>query len=320
MEFSNLSRYRTQLMGLSILMIMVFHSYLGMNTNYMLIEIATFDIAVDFFAILSGLGVYFSFEKNDSIRLFYKKRLLRILPATLVTTTFVVLWQWRCTEIHSVWSMLADITTFSTFLGKNHYWFITYIIICYLIAPFAYRIIKRVCYRRLIMATLLLIILMFSYLFLPLLNPAGAMIYMRLPSFFIGLIVGYCIRSNIRINAILTIISSIIGVSILFFMRYYELTETYVRLGYFFFSLPILLVLTYCHYILEFLRIDRFLVFVGAITLEIYLLHENIILLYVKTHISNYSIVVILSIVTSIIAAKFLNIIINNTIKLLNTK
>lgn len=65
---------RMELMGFAIILIMLFH--LGV--------LPFGECGVDIFLFLSGFSMYHSLSRNDNIVKFYRKRLLRILPAYLI--------------------------------------------------------------------------------------------------------------------------------------------------------------------------------------------------------------------------------------------
>ncbi|MFV0538204.1 MAG: acyltransferase family protein [Dysgonomonas sp.] len=81
MELNLLSKYRSQLMGIAILWIMLFHSNLDVSffTIFDLIK-SIGNAGVDIFMFVSGFGIYYSLIKGVSLKTFYKNRLWRILP------------------------------------------------------------------------------------------------------------------------------------------------------------------------------------------------------------------------------------------------
>lgn len=105
MGLGKISKYREELFGISILMIMFFH-FCGPHIEYYSSSvdgsfILTLErrfntyigsIGVEIFVFLSGMGLYYSFSKNDDMRQFFKKRFKRILiPYLYVGTIFWVL-------------------------------------------------------------------------------------------------------------------------------------------------------------------------------------------------------------------------------------
>ena len=70
----DIRRYRAALMGVAIIWIIFFHANLGLPI------LNKGDMGVDIFFFLSAIGLCYSYEKNSDIIVFYKKRVLRIIP------------------------------------------------------------------------------------------------------------------------------------------------------------------------------------------------------------------------------------------------
>ena len=87
-NWNSLSLYRSELMGVAILMIMFFHiekfhavsehPLISQSILYQFIQNG--NSGVDVFAFLSGMGIYFAWSKRPELLSFYRKRVLRILP------------------------------------------------------------------------------------------------------------------------------------------------------------------------------------------------------------------------------------------------
>ena len=135
MESNLFSRYRAELMGISIVLIVLFHC-----------DILNFgDIGVDCFLFLSGLGLYRSLSKNSNKCSFYRKRFVRLLPAYLIVALPVVI-IYDYNECWWKWLILAigDFTTVSMLVRLPcRYWFFFVLIIFYLLAPLFYSIICK---------------------------------------------------------------------------------------------------------------------------------------------------------------------------------
>ena len=75
----DISVYRFELIGWSILWIMMLH--FRFNQINIFGFVAQYGFAgVDIFMLVSGFGLYFSLNQHKNILHFYKKRLLRIFP------------------------------------------------------------------------------------------------------------------------------------------------------------------------------------------------------------------------------------------------
>ena len=99
LSFSIFSKYREILMGMAILSILIFHytedcSTFGINYNGFVKLYKTYigSSGVDIFLLLSGLGLYYSFSKDNTIKNFYFKRVKRVLIPYLIVSVPVYIW------------------------------------------------------------------------------------------------------------------------------------------------------------------------------------------------------------------------------------
>lgn len=89
MAINLLSKYKTELMGVSMLMIMLFHTIGGLPLPGIpgFKPFICFDFGVEFFIVLSALGCTYSLNKNGNTLEFYIRRIKRIMPAFLIVMT-----------------------------------------------------------------------------------------------------------------------------------------------------------------------------------------------------------------------------------------
>ncbi len=137
--FQQTSKYRTAIMGMSILCIMLFHQYFT--------SIFPFNVfhnfgywGVDVFLFLSGMGLVHSLE-TYSIRTFYKRRFMRIIPECII-----------CGSIKYVIFLLLGSSVLILKEGMHigiwsmaslDLWFIHTIIILYILSPLLYILLKK---------------------------------------------------------------------------------------------------------------------------------------------------------------------------------
>ena len=87
--FAALSRHRTELMGLSALLILIFHCWIPLFPGHRIIGgieavvKRTGFLGVDAFFFLSGMGLVFAVSK-EPLPEFYRKRFGRLLPPYLL--------------------------------------------------------------------------------------------------------------------------------------------------------------------------------------------------------------------------------------------
>lgn len=93
MNLNLVSKYRGVIYGFSIIYIVLFHGIaidkgnysFGIPTLHWLQDFLIMgNIGVDIFLLLSGICLYFSFQKNDNAYAFMKKRLARVVPSAYI--------------------------------------------------------------------------------------------------------------------------------------------------------------------------------------------------------------------------------------------
>ncbi len=149
-----ISEARNVIFGLATLWIGLFHSdYLTLanyTDNRVLIKLFVYfrdsgNTGVDMFLFLSGIGLFFSFSKDSRLRSFWRKRYQRVLPTAFFIAT--IYFTWRCIrgfDTEGLAAYLSRITfTYFYISGERVFWFISLIIVLYLLFPVFYRVIER---------------------------------------------------------------------------------------------------------------------------------------------------------------------------------
>lgn len=149
-----ISEARGVLFGIATLWIGLFHSdYLTLaqyTDNQFLIDLfGTFrglgNIGVDMFLFLSGVGLYFSYTKDSRFGRFLKKRFMRVLPTALLIAIFYFSFRYATGRYNSGFLHYASRVSFTYFFfkGERVFWFISLILVLYLVFPIFYKIIER---------------------------------------------------------------------------------------------------------------------------------------------------------------------------------
>ena len=137
-----ITKYRSQLFGISLVWIFFRHTYFYSNFTYGLLDplVHIGDCGVDVFMFLSGFGLYFSFTKTPNVRKFYKKRVIRILPVVLILLTIFAIFGdiILCKPISTVFSL-----SYWFFAFYCDYWFIGAILFLYLYYPIIHRLLLK---------------------------------------------------------------------------------------------------------------------------------------------------------------------------------
>ena len=147
-NFSSLSDYRTELMGAAMLFVMLFH--VGMDrhsTFYALHRIG--NVGVDIFLLLSGIGLWYAWQKKPSLKHFYWRRFVRLYPAWLIMAMLFYIPNHINTPgggySPDIINLVLNILFGWSFWRCDDltFWFIPAIMALYLVAPFYLRLIRR---------------------------------------------------------------------------------------------------------------------------------------------------------------------------------
>ena len=280
-------------MGVAIIFIMASHTLGGF---------AAFGIiGVEWFLVLSAIGQYYSLAKNNNIRTYYRKRFKRLLPAYLIVAIpyFLIKFPFNFRDFIIRLSGLNLVLW-----GELYFWFISLIVICYLIAPFYFCLMNK--WRLSIIIPFILV--GFSFL-ISFHTPQTEILITRIPVFLLGMNFAKYVYDGVILSDQRTIVSSIIVsvLAVLFLLSIYIDTVgiELVRLIYFYCSIPSLFFV-----LLIIMRLPYFngvLSFMGAITYELYLLHQHIVFAFCNTITSIKALSVLLSYGLAILLSFFLH-------------
>ena len=266
-DISDISTYRSELMGWAILWIMMLH--FTFTQVKPLGFVAQYGFAgVEIFMMVSGFGLFYSLEKDGNAPRFYKKRLLRIFPAYYFLGIFASLLLYH----DSLPEYLFRYTTIGFWTGGLYAeWYIPSIIVLYLLAP----LFKKLCNRRglVLLCIISLLILAATYIlvageYIEKGEPHFFLLY-RIPAFLFGMVCAYWVKQGVSPKYYLCIL--IIGLPI-FACLFPHHHEVY---NYKYFSLVFLLPL----FVLCFLSCSHFLPLLnpviselGKASLEVYII------------------------------------------------
>lgn len=166
MNFYNISKYRSELMGLATILIIICHSPAHVQMPAMLEKFLRWcGIGVDIFLFLSGVGMYFSLKKsNFALGKWYVHRYLRILVPFLVFSVPYYLFRWTI-DSENIWIFLSNISTFSYWTKHEGAWFVAMLIPLYLITPLLARVID--CHNNRFVPTIIICLLLVIIACLP---------------------------------------------------------------------------------------------------------------------------------------------------------
>ena len=265
-DIKDISVYRSELMGWSILWIMMLH--FTFNQIAPLGFVAQYGFAgVDIFMMVSGLGLYYSLNSSSNISQFYKRRLLRIFPTYYLFGFFASFLQFH----DSIWDYLFRYSTIGFWTGTIFWeWYIPSLVLLYLFSP----LIKSLLDKRLFfLLTFICIIILFLSFYLvdkdEIFDRIHFFFLYRIPAFIFGMICAFWIQNNISSKYFITILLVGIPFWSFFFPQHHQIYN------YKYFSLLFLLPF----FIFVFILITKHIKFlnpvislIGKSSLEIYLI------------------------------------------------
>jgi peptidoglycan/LPS O-acetylase OafA/YrhL len=224
-RMENISKYRTELMGVSVLWIIFFHSKIYLPDIFLPLRLI-FGIGyagVDIFFLLSGLGLAFSISKDNSLMNFYWKRVIRIAPTYWTCLLLMLLPKYFTKQNIDVHAFLFSLFGLDFFVSGNlNTWFIPSIMACYVIFPGLHVIALKYGYG--LVSLLFSIIAILASLLLVDSHVQHLLIFtIRVPVFIFGSYVGFllinkkkCILDGLYLNGAALFLSIIMLCVIIF--------------------------------------------------------------------------------------------------------
>lgn len=287
LSLSLLSEYRSELMGLAMLMVVFHHLAIPNMGQFVGFLKSNGGFGVDIFLLLSGMGLYYSTRNGINLKTFYYKRFVRIFPLYFVIVGV-------CTIIYgqSFSDFILKATTIGYWTeGKMYDWFIPNIVALYVLFPvFHFAIFNRKHSNMIGIAIVAAMYIGISSL------PYGSnfQAWLRWPVFFLGAIVGkWLFVDNIKqiggVKQILVLLLSLVA-CVWANIYYHEegLSPTAIPIiklngwlfrPYFFLVIPFSLFSARLISYRSIEKVRQFLRMIGAMSLEVYLLHGQFIIL-----------------------------------------
>lgn len=281
-----LSKYRDEIYGVSILWIMLFHGYLCdvyyfadvPILNYVGKLIEAGNLGVEMFLMMSGICLYFSYSKNPDTFAFLKKRLKRVIPAMFVICG--PYWIWQIIRGDITFSLFfLNLTTLRFWVtGDQQIWFVSLILLCYLLFPYFYGYIyekeEHTLFRCVLSCICLVLFVWIIKDVTPKYYKQTEIALTRIPSFLIGIWMGKKVHNKEKISALWWI--PLCGAFLLYFIGVIEaglvpsgMLHRYLGL---LLAIPMTFFIAQCSSWLpeSFRKVLRFF---GGISLELYFAH-----------------------------------------------
>lgn len=292
-QLAGISRYRGELMGAAMLFVILFHVSLSRDDPFYGLRRCG-NVGVDMFLFLSGVGLWFAWTKQPSVRTFYRRRLLRILPTWLLVAGVFYgadyLGQRRFST--DIIDLIGDVTVNWDFWLHDEltFWYVPAIMMLYLFAPHYMRLITRHPVYRWLPLLMVVWCVMVQWV-LPIHRAVGhiEIFWSRVPIFFIGINMGRSVKEQRTLEGsalwlLLLAFTMTFGTSVyLEQVRHGRFPLFVERMLYIPFTVTGVLLLNYVFSRLP-QCVNRFLRLVGALSLEVYLLHVQFVLLHIESY------------------------------------
>ena len=280
-SWDDLSKYRTEIYGISALWIMIFHIYLvdghSVSDNFFIRFITTMirkgNMGVEIFLFLSGCFLYYSFEScNKKLITFEKRRVTRLfLPVLLINVPYWIILLLDSGDI----GRFALRVSFLEFWinGNQMIWFVSMIFICYLLYPFFYELFFESKYRKLILFLVLIYVILTTFSIFVKESSYYAVFNIgvtRFPIFIIGCWCGKLCKEKKEISYKTILLSCLIILASIYIYMFKPLSGIWGRYIYLS-SIAYIIVFVWVLKIFNCKWINKFLRFFGNMSLELYL-------------------------------------------------
>lgn len=286
-SFGALSKHRNEIYGSSIFWIMLFHSYiLGYTWEGILSIFNIGNMGCEVFIFMSGICLYYSMKTHKTYRSYLCRRLERVyLPVIVICSGF---WIFNlCNRSISWQEFLLNFSALKFWItGDQQIWFVSFILIAYLLYPVLYAFVFRKQARiAILMRMLLLTLAAYATVLIPYLcfeewYDLVEIGLTRLPVFVIGIGFGKLVYDNKEYSVWFLLLQFLLLCGTLLFLKFVQINKIQSRLIYILGGIPITIILSVVFDIPFMKSIGKIFSFFGKMSLELYLVNIILIRLY----------------------------------------
>lgn len=308
MDLSKISRYRGEVMGLAIIIVMLFH----VNTPradafYGLRRMG--NLGVDIFFFLSGIGLWYSWIRQQNWRKFYANRLLRIYPAWLIIAGYFYFSRFNPARpsyplpfggtgnavVDSYVDFFGDVLLNWDFwlYDELTFWYVPATMMLYFFAPFYMELIRRHPIFRWLAVLPLMWCIIVQYV-TPVHQAVGhiEIFWSRVPIFFLGINIAESVRQGKVVERqAWWMVGGLFVISLwaciwLEQMRHGKFPLYVERMLYIVLAVTTIIIVSEVFSRLDTMRrpVNRLFAWIGGISLEMYLVHVEFILKPLERH------------------------------------
>lgn len=281
MKYSLLSKFRSELMGIAMIAVMLFHAW-DLDLRFTTLnELRALGFGgVDIFVLLSGIGLSMSLSKREQeYGEFIGRRAWRILPAyytVMLPYTLFLYLAGRAWPSTFIWN--TTLLNYWVHCEGGFNWYVSGIMLLYLVTPPVFRFLRSHRRRALILLTVTAASFFVTQLLMRDTWWNHLDVFFRIPIYTAGLVIGLWIWEDRKITAVDGIVlSAMLILGIVYSLRRTSMGD-YAPGAYIFafLTVPMCLVLAWLMDQLPIRPIHAALRFVGENSLEIYLLNVSL--------------------------------------------
>lgn len=295
LQLADLSKYKSEIYGISILWIMIFHGSAMLKLDFDLglkflkpldAFIGYGNMGVEIFLFCSGVFLYFSFFRNPDILVFIKKRLSRLFwPVIIITGLF---WVYKYLFIQHDKSLFVSKLTMMDFWvsGDQQIWFVACILVCYLIYPYIYsylfdnKFLKTAFLRLLVLLAVTALLTLTLRATYPDVYKNIEIALTRFPVFFIGCYFGKLVYEKKTLPWYTYLICLALVVFTFVILELNVFSNVWRRWFYMVGGIPLTFVIVWVLNLIKCKPINKFFAFLGSISLNLYVSHIMVIKVY----------------------------------------
>ena len=273
-NLGHISSARGLLFFVATAMIMIFHSPLQFHNPVIEFLKEYANLGVDVFLFLSGFGLYYSFSRDPNWLSFYKKRAIRILPCLILVSAI-----WYLLINHSgirEWIYHASLLAFFR-EGDRIYWFFAVLIPLYIAYPVIHWILEKLhsIGAVLMVAAVVVFCVVFSR-FYPTLFSFWEIAIARIPVFICGAWMAPAIKQGKTISTVWIWVSLAAFIARNAVMYLLPVNVTVERFLFWPLAVSVVMMVSWLDGKLKHGAVYRALVWLGGLSMEIYLLQERV--------------------------------------------
>ena len=293
-QLSDISKYKAEIYGISILWIMLFHAHPMFGVDYTLGTkflkpldslIGLGNMGVEIFLFCSGVFLYFSYVRNSNAYSFMCKRISRLFWPVIIISGFY--WVYTCiVQNGSVLQFISKCTMLDFWIsGDQQIWFVSAIFLFYALYPYIYgflfesKFFNEIVRLIILLAIIALVTLSISYIYPDYFSKIEIALT-RFPVFIIGSYFGKLVYEKKSLPRYVYILSALLIVISFVILSMNLLKTPYKRWFYMVGGIPLTLVIPGLLNLINLKPLNKFFAFFGSISLNLYISHVVVIRVY----------------------------------------